>query len=1020
MARSEATLYSRLIRAGFDDAGRAERFLADLDGHAELLPDGDESPELLKLLAAAANPDGALLGLLNFVETLERTPEAATGFADSWRSEPQLSSRLISIFGASAAMADHLMRHPASWRELSSAKEHVFLGTADSETAAIRHRLVSATGADPAALQPTATLAPDEAQSAMRAEYRTLLMRLAADDLSAPDPSIIVPDVARVLADLAGAALDAGLAIARADVGDAAADVTLAVIGMGKCGGRELNYVSDVDVIFVAEAARPDVDPHLVSEVGAKLASKLSSVCAEPAAEPALWVVDAALRPEGKKGALVKTLDEHLHYYDTWADNWEFQALLKARPIAGDRELGTAYYDAINPLVWQASSRKGFVESVQKMRLRVTDNIPDRELPQQLKLGPGGLRDVEFSAQLLQMVHGRVDDQLRVANTWQALERLSSGGYIGRDDTAELDVAYRFLRVVEHRLQLSKLQRTHLVPKDEDALRRLARAVYPDGSGERTGEQLEKQRKAHGRSVRALHEQIFYRPVLAMAAKLTGEEAKLSFEGARDRLFAFGYRDPEGAIRHLTALTSGLSRRAAIQRHLLPVLLDWLSQGVDPDAGLLAFRKLSDGLGTSHWYLKMLRDSGVAAQRMTRILSVSRFVTDLLETRPTAVAWLDDDAALQARTREGLDTEIGGSWERHRATKDSITMIRSISTREVLRIAIRDVLRLADPTEIARELSLVAELSIEHALRAVRDDVEDRYRDKGTPLPDYRFAIVAMGSLGGREIGYTSDADVLFVYDVDETEPGADLVGKAVAAIGSELTSALKEPREERGIVLDAGLRPEGKQGILVRTLTSYARYYEQWSEPWEAQALLRARPIAGDESLGAEYINLIDPLRYPETMSEGAVMQMRRLKARMESERLPRGADPNRHLKLGRGGLSDVEWVAQLLQMRNAHTVVSMRRTETLATLNAAVEHDLLDPADRDVLSAAWIFASRVRNAAVLWRGRVAQSLPTDRLDLEAVARLLGYPADSAVRLEDDYLRSTRQARRVVERIFF
>ena len=328
-------------------------------------------------------------------------------------------------------------------------------------------------------------------------------------------------------------------------------------------------------------------------------------VCSDQTAEGTIWPVDANLRPEGKSGALVRTIAGHRAYYERWAKTWEFQALLKARPVAGDQELGRAYVETISPFVWSAAERDGFVDDVQAMRRRVLDHIPAHEAERQLKLGSGGLRDVEFAVQLLQLVHGRADEHIRDGATLSALAHLTRGGYVGREDGEALHHAYAFLRTLEHRIQLFQLRRTHVVPDDEAALRRLGRSI---GFVKHPVDELDKAWRHHRREVRRLHEKLFYRPLLNSVARISGEEARLSPEQAGRRLAALGYADPKAALRHLEAMTSGVSRTAAIQRTLLPVMLDWFADAPDPDAGLWGFRRISEALGGTHWYLQPLGD----------------------------------------------------------------------------------------------------------------------------------------------------------------------------------------------------------------------------------------------------------------------------------------------------------------------------------------------------------------------------------------------------------------------------
>jgi glutamate-ammonia-ligase adenylyltransferase len=483
------------------------------------------------------------------------------------------------------------------------------------------------------------------------------------------------------------------------DAGEVA-DVALSVIGMGKCGARELNYISDVDVIYVVESG--ELDDARANTIGTALASGISRAISSPAREPGLWEVDANLRPEGKSGPLVRTLASHQSYYARWAESWEFQALLKARTIAGDAELGARYEAAVSPLVWTSANRDGFVESVQAMRRRVTEHIPPAEEQRQIKLGRGGLRDVEFTVQLLQLVHGKSDETLRRRDTTSAIAALSAGGYIGRADAAAFDHAYRYLRLLEHRIQLFQLRRTHLMPVKEEPLRTLAKAVLGP-SPRPAAPRRPAGRVAADKTLRPRTP----RPDLLPSAPEHGRQAeqrgrRLTPEAAQGRLAALGYRDPQGALRHIEALTAGVSRRAALQRQLLPILLGWLAEGVDPDAGLLAFRRISEALGTTHWYLGMLRDSAAAAERLCHMLSNSRLIADLLEVSPESVSWLGTDKGLAPLSFEAQWQEITSKMSRHADPESAMRLIRLIRRREILRIAIADSAGLLARTRWAR------------------------------------------------------------------------------------------------------------------------------------------------------------------------------------------------------------------------------------------------------------------------------------------------------------------------------
>jgi glutamate-ammonia-ligase adenylyltransferase len=983
----------QLVRLGFADPDASVARLAELGEHAG---------PLSSLLARTADPDAALEALVDLAAVVPDRHELLTEVAD----DEGTAMRLLAVLGASEALAQHLLRHPEHWRELTDPT----LGSTRPPAYAMRAALLRSVGADPDAAEPVAGIAPTEAVDALRVEYRRLLLRLAARDLA---HHLGVDDTAAELSDLAAATLEAALAVARERLGEEAALCRLAVIAMGKCGGHELNYVSDVDVIFVAEPADGEDDDEAALRAATRLASTMMQVCSDHTAEGAIWPVDANLRPEGKNGPLVRTLASHRGYYERWAKTWEFQALLKARPVAGDRALGAAYVEAIAPLVWSAAGREGFVADVQAMRRRVLDNIPPGQADRQLKLGSGGLRDVEFAVQLLQLVHGRADERLRPPTTLSALARLIEGGYVGREDGRAMHDAYAFLRTLEHRIQLHRLRRTHVLPDDEDSLRRLGRSV---GYLKDPVRELEEAWHFHRLEVRRLHEKLFYRPLLSAVARISGDEARLSPDAAKQRLAALGYADPDAALRHLEALTAGVTRTARIQRTLLPAMLEWFADAPDPDAGLFGFRRISEALGATPWYLRLLRDEGQAAQRMAQVLATSRYATDLLQREPEGVAILGADERLEPLGREAVETEMLANAERRDTVEDAVLAVRAVRRRELLRISVADLCVPFGVAEVGYALTDVTSAALEATLAAVIRHVE---AERGEPLPT-RMAIVAMGRYGGFELGYGSDADVMFVH---EPLPGADPERAATAAraVANELRRLLAAPATDPALEVDADLRPEGRQGPLVRSLASYAAYYGRWAHVWESQALLRAAPLAGDAEVAAAFLEAIAPVRYPEGgLTREQLVEVRRIKARVETERLPKGADPTLALKLGRGGIADVEWTVQLLQLQHGHAVPALRTPRTLPALAAARDEELLDPDDAATLEKAWSLATRVRDVLVLVRGKPTAMLPTSGRDLAGVARALGYPAGAQGEFLDDYRRVTRRARLVVEKVFY
>ncbi|WP_420114332.1 bifunctional [glutamine synthetase] adenylyltransferase/[glutamine synthetase]-adenylyl-L-tyrosine phosphorylase [Pseudactinotalea sp.] len=1005
------SLDAALARAGFSDVPRAATLLTTglLGDAREQIP--PEQRDLTEAFQGVADPDLALLGLARLGDAAEAASRAelVRVIADGGATRRYL----LALFGGSAALADWVIAHPEQMDVVVRPRNGV---AADPGT--MRTLLLEAVGADPESDMPVASEpAATGTLDAMRVAYRRILVAIAAEDLTSSDPESFQPEVAGALANLAAAALEAALALARAELPDGGRAARLAVLGMGKTGGRELNYISDVDVIYVVEPA-DGADEDEALRVGTKLATGLARMCSSTSREPALWEVDPNLRPEGRHGPLVRTLSSHVAYYERWAKTWEFQALLKARHVAGDRELAQEYLAATRPMVWDAVGRENFVEDAQAMRRRVEEHVPPAEVDRQIKLGRGGLRDVEFTVQLLQLVHGRVDPSIRSSNTLTALSALSAAGYVGRDHAAELARCYRFLRLLEHRIQLSRMRRTHLMPTAEQDLLALSRSV---GAGIDGIAGLQARWRATRREVRRLHEELFYRPLLPATARLSADDVSLAPEAALARLGAIGYRDPKGAQRHISALTEGLSRRASIQRQLLPVMLGWFAEGPDPDGGLLAFRKLSEALGSTHWYLKLLRDSSAAGERLAHLLSSSQYVAEGLTRSPESVAWLDDEHELKARSADAVMSAMRAMIGRKDEADPAAQAVRFVRRRELTRGAIGDVLSDVPVETGGAVISPAADVALAGALRIATIEAT---RSAGLDAAPSRFSIIAMGRLGGSELGYASDADVLFVHD---PQPGVagETAEKWANAVAQQLLSLLGSGGTEPPLPVDTQLRPEGRNGPMVRSLAAYREYYERWALGWERQALLRARPVAGDEELSERFVELIDPLRYPiDGLPAGEVRELRRIKARVESERLPRGVPPTHHLKLGRGGLADVEWTAQLLQLQHAGRTPELRTTSTLGALTAARSAGLLSPVDTVRLSAAWSLATRLRNAIVLWSGRTTGNkvdvLPSERDTLAGVSRLMGYRPGHSADLEQDWLRAARRARAVVERVFF
>ncbi len=986
----------------------------------------DEHVPLLWALASVGDPDLALNNVVRLVAALDEAGPGEGGQPGSAVLRQRLlddavfRARLFGLFGASSLLGDHIVANPADWEQLAKPLPD------SAEILRIMLESVQALEVPGAGERVyRAQVTGSAADQAMRSAYRTILARIAAQDVAGTtvsrggDPSaehVPFSVVAGLLSDAADAALTAALAVSCAKVFGEDTPLAklhevlprLAVVAMGKCGARELNYISDVDVIFVAEPA---------DAKATRWASEFINIGSR-----VFFEVDAALRPEGKSGALVRTLDSHVAYYDKWAETWEFQALLKARPMTGDIALGREYVAALAPKVWTAAEREDFVPDVQAMRRRVIENVPDHIRSRELKLGPGGLRDVEFAVQLLQMVHGRTDESLRTQSTIESLDALVRGGYVGREDGQTLVENYEFMRLLEHRLQLQRLKRTHTLPPESDvqSLTWLARTSGRVPSGERNhAQQLEADVRTTALSIQQLHMKLFYRPVLASVVALDAEVVRLSPDAAKRQLHVLGFHHPERAYEHLQALASGGSRSAKLQAIILPPLLSWLAQTVDPDAGLLNYRVLSEAARDRQWFLRLLRDEGVVGQRLMHLLGTSPYISELLLHSIDTVKLLSDGAQgpkFMEQDPAVVTHSLVAAASRHADPDKAIAIARGLRRAELARVAIADVLGYMDIEDVCQSLSWVWNAVLEAALRAEITAWEDR-RAENAPA---RIAVIGMGRLGGAELGYGSDADVMFVCEPTEGSDEHEAVRWAIRIV-DRVRTRLGKPSQDPPLDVDMDLRPEGRSGAAVRTLESYRRYYEQWGEVWEFQALLRATWIAGDKDLGIAFLHMIDAFRYPPGGADAAtVNEVRRIKARVDAERLPKGADKNTHTKLGRGALTDVEWTVQLLMMMHGTETMELRNTSTLSVLKELVVAGFIEEEDAAILHDAWVTATRARNAIVLVKGKRKDELPTHGEGLRAVAAAAGWQPDRSQEFLDAYLKATRKARRVVDRVFW
>ena len=916
------------LGVGAEQQPRLERLGWIVDG--EVTPTAEE---MLRQVISGPDPTGTLNRLLALAERIPIAPADARS--------------LVALAGSSRGLWESLLRHP-EWLE-----------TGDSQPS------------DPRVL------------------VQSSLVAIARDDLA---NGASLESTTLRLTEVADRAAALALQKATGEVAGRHPDRLLprfAVIALGKWGGRELNYASDVDLVFVYE---PGGDPEPDRRLALRIATGFIEALAAPTPEGIAFRVDAGLRPEGSTGPLVRTLEGYRSYYEKWGEAWESQALLKARPAAGDLELGKSFISTVAEFVWPPELAPDAVRELRQLKQRAEEEAN----PDDIKRAPGGIRDVEFTVQLLQLIHGRADHALRVTGTIEALTALTAGDYVRPDDADALADSYRFLRAVEHRLQLWQMSQTHRIPGDREPLA----LSLGYRSAERTAvEQFNDNLAFHRRRVRELHEALYYRPLLE--AFSSASALGLDRSKAEERLEALGFVDVSGAAKAFETLTAGLSRRSAMMQQLLPLMLDWLADSPDPDLGLNQLVKLVESSSDQAELTGTVRDRPVAAQRLCHLLGSSRLIGRFLDRLPEFLPRLADDRLLTDLPRGKEVTAVALERMKLREGREArMGSLRRLVRRRVLRVAAADLLDLADVETVASSLSDTADAAASAALWTGQ-----RSLDRAAEL-----AVVAMGKWGGHELGYGSDLDVMYVGP-----PGEEALESL--RLATEFAAVLSQPTSD-GVAyqVDPDLRPEGRKGALVRSLEAFRLYYELRAEPWERIALIKARPVAGPRALTEEFSAIREEYAFPAAVASEAVRAIRHVKARIEKERLPR--NPEFHLKLGPGGLSDIEFLVQLWQLRIGRGKPHLQTTSTLAALAALSDEGVLSASDAEHLEATYRLCSRIRNRLYLQTGTAHDALPIDGSALSRLARSLGYPHRAELR--EEYRAMTRKSRRLFEKSFF
>jgi glutamate-ammonia-ligase adenylyltransferase len=938
-----------------------------------------------RVIAAAETHDAARLARLRS----ERPAELARVLRALCAAAPFLAATLVREPALLFALCEDDLAAPRSAAALGARLDAALAAAPSADLGAVLRRFKYAELARITVREAAPELVPEER------------VQETLGELSALAETILSRAFTRVAAELAA---ELGPPLWRT-AGGAPHAPRFVVLGLGKLGGEELNYSSDVDLIYVYESPPQGAEPLAggprelaPADYYAQLARRFGKLIAERGPEGFLYRVDLELRPEGAMSPLVPSSDRLLLYYDGYAATWERAAFMKARPVAGDLAFGWSLARQIDPMIYQGKIDVAGIESIREMKARIEREHAHAE--QDVKLGAGGIRDVEFVTQALQLLHGARAPQVRGRSAPGALVALAEARRISPEMRDELLAAYRFLRRVENRLQMEDERQTHALPSQAAARERLARTLFPGaGALARFDARLDAVRSA----VRARFEALVQRP---------GGGAQL-LEHMREhapRLFA----SPRMADQ-----LGALADRVASE----------IASSPDPARATNNWLRFVEGIGGRSFYFGLLLDRPELVPRLVSLFALSRFLSDVIVRVPVLIEPIFSDPTHFLATRAELERSLAAlRAERSRGgasdEEAALAAMRLFQQRELVNIGLLDLAGKISQAEVEAALSELAEVCLGAALEAARAQLGRAAQSAHETIARGEFLIVGMGKLGSRELGYGSDLDVIFLYDLPGAlESEVALAQEPFVRLAQKFSWAL-QTRTGEGVCyeVDAQLRPSGNQGVLVTSLAGFERHHDTQAQLWERQALLRARPVDGSAALAARFEALRARL-LERPLPEGAAAEIDRVRRRVESE-LAQESAQRRNLKLGRGGLFDVETIVQLLALQHGGAHRELHEVATTAALvERCAARGLLRHDQAAALRDGWAFLSRLASRLRIVENRSISDLGADRADLDSVARSLGYAPSprtgtSRVPLLDDYGRHTDAIRRVYDAV--
>jgi glutamate-ammonia-ligase adenylyltransferase len=1049
IAGDEAALAVTADEAGYAEPAKTATNLALLQ---EVLAAPKLVIALVRQALTTAEPDLALNNLERLSGTVKR--ERLTKVLNN----PTSANQLLTILGASPFLSGILCRRASFFENLFIQGQ--INNTKDEEQMCTELCCLIADDADPATMK-----------KGLRIFKRQEMLRIGGRDLCGLAE---LEEVTAELSALAAATLQRAFEVCsiqlQAEYGrplldpgeegpgeeESSEEAEFTILGMGKFGGCELNFSSDVDLIYfyssdrgqttgIADPIRGRRNRISLHQYFVKLSELISKAIGQATEDGFVFRVDLRLRPEGNSGEMANSLVAGEIYYESWGQSWERSAMLKARPVAGVKELGEQLLRRLEPFIYRRHLDYAMIDDIKIMKQKIDRSLTrEKEGDLNLKLGHGGIREIEFFIQALQLINAGKNPHLRERNSLLALRVLCDESLITAEERDNLSAAYRFLRTTEHRIQVVHEQQTHNLPTRPEELTALARRC-----GFIHSDEFMSALRQHREKVTAVFHDLFYTSEEELPTQVSSEVAFLFDADAdpdlcMDILEEKGFRPPEAAYESLIVLQQGgtkgyLTERARRQLdRIAPLLFQEVMHSPDPPMALANMEKFLESCRRARGtYYALLAENPEIITILATLFATSQFLSRNFIQHPEVLdSLVSRSYAQNVKEAEDLTAELSGQLNNASHYEDRLNTLRRFRNEEFLRIALNDIHGHTPQGQTTRQLSLVADVCLQQALIIAREELLERYglpccKDNSGKAHEADFAIIGMGKLGGMELNYHSDLDIIFIYEGDgKTQPGEGTDPERFkpqtnqqyfVRLAQKIISILTILTQEGYVYeIDTRLRPSGNQGQLISSLPAYREYHESTAAPWERQALIKARVVAGSAELAASYDTLTAEIVYERPLPDNFAAEIYRLRQRMEKE-LGKEDEYHRNIKTGRGGMVDVEFIAQYLQLCHGKEKQSLRCRNTVDALHILQSENLISEMDHESLVTGYKFLRRLENKLRLVHDQSVNELSAEPAYLAKLARHLGYPEDTgqpAKLFLEEYARTTQTIREIFDHI--